>query len=117
MSRRWRWSPRSPLFAFRGRKANLIKIVFWEARRQARDTDSRPLIEAMKPWLEEQLCRVPPRGGLAEVIRYTLARRPALCRFLDDGHIELDNNPVERDIRPVALGRSGKDFASSEATE
>ena len=67
----------------------------------------------MKPWLEAQLCRVPPRGGLAEAIRYALTRWPALCRFLDDGRIELDNNAVERAIRPVALGRKNHLFAGS----
>jgi hypothetical protein len=44
-------------------------------------------------------------GPLAEAIRYALARWPALTRFLDDGRIELDNNPIERAIRPIALGR------------
>lgn len=39
---------------------------------------------------------MPPRIGLAEAIRYALARWPALCRFIEDGRIELDNNPVER---------------------
>jgi hypothetical protein len=68
----------------------------------------------MKPWLEDQLRRVPPRGGLAEAIRYALVRWPALCRFLDDGRIELDNNPVERAIRPVALGRKNHLFAGSD---
>jgi transposase len=85
-----------------------------EARLRAREAESRPLIEAMKPWLEGQLHRVPPRGGLAEAIRYALARWPALCRFLDDGRIELDNNPVERAIRPVALGRKNHLFAGSD---
>ncbi len=85
-----------------------------EARRRKRQADSRPLIEAMKPWLEAQLGRIPNRGGLAEAIRYTLARWPALCRFLDDGRIELDNNPVERAIRPVALGRKNHLFAGSD---
>ncbi|MCH8154251.1 MAG: IS66 family transposase [Proteobacteria bacterium] len=85
-----------------------------EARRRKRQADSRPLIEAMKPWLENQLRRVPPRGGLAAAIRYALARWPALCRFLDDGRIELDNNPVERAIRPVALGRKNHLFAGSD---
>jgi transposase len=85
-----------------------------EARLRAREAESRPLIEAMKPWLEGQLHRVPPRGGLAEAIRYALARWPALCRFLGDGRIELDNNPVERAIRPVALGRKNHLFAGSD---
>ena len=68
----------------------------------------------MRPWLEDQLRRVPPRGGLADAIRYALARWPALCRFLEDGRIELDNNPVERAIRPVALGRKNHLFAGSD---
>jgi transposase len=85
-----------------------------KARQRAREAESRPLIEAMKPWLEDQLRRVPPRGGLAGAIRYALARWPALCRFLDDGRIELDNNPVERAIRPVALGRKNHLFAGSD---
>jgi transposase len=85
-----------------------------KARQEAREAESRPLIAAMKPWLEDQLRRVPPRGGLADAIRYALARWPALSRFLDDGRIELDNNPVERAIRPVALGRKNHLFAGSD---
>jgi transposase len=85
-----------------------------KARQRTRQAESRPLIEAMKPWLEDQLRRVPPRGGLADAIRYALARWPALSRFLDDGRIELDNNPVERAIRPVALGRKNHLFAGSD---
>jgi hypothetical protein len=68
----------------------------------------------MKPWLEMELGRIPGRGGLAEAIRYALTRWSALCRFLDDGRIDLDNNPVERAIRPVALGRKNHLFAGSD---
>ncbi len=85
-----------------------------KARLQARLEISRPLVDAMKVWLEVQLGRVPPKGGLAEAIRYALARWPALCRFLGDGRIELDTNPVERAIRPVALGRKNHLFAGSD---
>ena len=85
-----------------------------EERRSVRNTHSRPLVEAMKPWLETQLRRIPGRGGLADAIRYALSRWPALCRFLDDGRIELDNNSVERAIRPVALGRKNHLFAGSD---
>ena len=72
------------------------------------------MIDALKPWLEKELLRVPPRGGLAEAIRYALVRWPALCRFLDDGRIELDTNTVERAIRPIALGRKNHLFAGSD---
>jgi len=43
-----------------------------------------------------------------------LARWSALCRFLEDGRVELDNNPVERAIRPIALGRKNHLFAGSD---
>jgi len=68
----------------------------------------------MKMWLETQLNRVPPRGGVGDAIRYALTRWTALCRFLDDGRIELDNNTVERAIRPIALGRKNHLFAGSD---
>ena len=54
------------------------------------------------------------RESPAEAIRYALARWPALTRFLDDGRIELDNNTVERAIRPIALGRKNHLFAGSD---
>ena len=92
--------------AIRGRTA--------KQRQSVRNTQSRPLIEAMKPWLEIELGRIPGRGGLAEAIRYALSRWSALCQFLDDGRIELDNNPVERAIRPIALGRKNHLFAGSD---
>jgi transposase len=90
----------------RGRSAN--------ERQTERQTRSKPVIDTLKPWLEDQLRRVPPRGGLADAIRYTLVRWTALTRFLDDGRIELDNNPVERAIRPIALGRKNHLFAGSD---
>jgi len=38
-----------------------------------------------------------------------LKHREGLSRFLDDGHLEIDSNTVERSIRPIALNR--KNFA------
>jgi hypothetical protein len=85
-----------------------------ESRRRARRTQSLPLVDAMKPWLEQQIGRVPPRGAIADAIRYALARWNGLCLFLNDGRIELDNNTVERAIRPIALGRKNHLFAGSD---
>lgn len=85
-----------------------------KARRAARRAEARPRIKALKASLEAELPRLPGRGKLAEAIRYAFARWPSLCRFLDDGCIELDNNPVERAIRPIALGRKNHLFAGSD---
>jgi transposase len=83
-------------------------------RQSVRRSHLLPLILAMKAWLEVELNRLPPRGGVADAIRYALNRWTALCRFLDDGRIELDNNTVERAIRPIALGRKNYLFAGSD---
>ena len=85
-----------------------------EQRQRVRNVRSRRLTDAMRPWFERQLHRVPGRSGLAEAIRYALARWEALCRFLDDGRIELDTNTVERAIRPITLGRKNHLFAGSD---
>ena len=85
-----------------------------EERRRMREVESKPTIKAMKPWLEQELARIPSGGALAEAIRYALSRWPALCRFLDDGRVDIDNNPVERAIRPIALGRKNHLFAGSD---
>jgi hypothetical protein len=76
---------------------------------------SKPLVDNLKLWLEQQLAHAPGRGKLAEAIRYALSRWHGLTRFLHDGRIELDTNPVERAIRPVALGRKNHLFAGSDA--
>ncbi len=57
---------------------------------------------AFRPWLEAQLSRIPRSSKLAEDIRYALGIWPGLTRFLEDGRLELDTNPVENQIRPIA---------------
>jgi transposase len=83
-------------------------------RLAARRNRAKLVVEAMRLWFEEQLPVVPGRSTIAEAIRYTLSRWDALTRFLHDGRIELDTNPVERAIRPVALGRKNHLFAGSD---
>ena len=85
-----------------------------EGRLVARREHSAPIIAALKPWLEAQLSRIPQRSQLAEDIRYTLAHWPGLIRFLEDGTLELDTDPVENRIRPIALTRKNALFAGNE---
>jgi len=85
-----------------------------ETRRAERQSHARPLVDAMKSWLEDQLKRLPGRSPLAEAIRYGVHRWDGLSRFLDDGRIEIDSNTVERSIRPIALNRKNALFAGSD---
>jgi len=56
-----------------------------------------------------------PSDPLAKAIHYALTRWDALLHYVDDGSIEIDNNPIEREIRPIALERENYLFASSDA--
>lgn len=83
-------------------------------RLAARRNRSKPLVTALEAWLKAQLALVPAAGELAKAIRYALSRWDGLTRFLTDGHVEMDTNPVERAIRPVSLGRKNHLFAGSD---
>jgi|TARA_R110002074_G_scaffold399552_1_gene593012 hypothetical protein len=50
--------------------------------------------------------KVPDGSGTAKALDYSLKRWKALTRYLDDGAVPIDNNWVENQIRPWALGRS-----------
>ena len=80
-------------------------------RRAVRQEKSKPLVLALKVWLEQQLTRVSGKATIAEDIRYALNHWDGLTRFLDDGRIELDSNIVERSIRPIVLNRKNALFA------
>ena len=80
-------------------------------RRAVRQEKSKPLVLALRTWLEQQLARVSGKSVIAEVIRYALNHWDGLTRFLGDGRIELDTNVVERSIRPIVLNRKNALFA------
>jgi transposase len=86
-----------------------------DERRHAREKRARPLLDDMRAWLDTTLRQTSKRSDLAKAIRYALARWTALTRYVGDGRIEIDNNPVERAIRPIALGRKNWLFAGSDA--
>lgn len=83
-------------------------------RRDARQEKSRPILEALEPWLHEKLALISQKTRLAEAIRYALSRWDGLTRFIDNGRIEIDSNIVERAIRPIALNRKNALFAGSD---
>jgi transposase len=80
-----------------------------------RQERSRPLLDAMKAWLELTLGTLSQKSEAAKAIRYALHRWTALGRYCDDGRIEIDNNAAERALRGVAVGRRNFMFAGSDA--
>ena len=80
-------------------------------RRAARQLRAKPLLDAMKLWLEARAAELPRKSSLAEAVGYALNQWDGLVRFLDDGRIEIDSNTVERSMRPIALNRKNALFA------
>ena len=62
---------------------------------------------------ERQRIHILDGSATAKAFDYSLRRWGALMRFLDDGQLPIDNNWVENQIRPVAVGRSNWLFAGS----
>ena len=52
-------------------------------------------------------------SATAKALDYSLRRWVALTRFADDGRLPVDNDPIENQIRPIAIGRNNWLFAGS----
>lgn len=94
------------------REAKELGLDF-SARRDLRQKEARPLLDAMKPWLTALKPTVLPKSELGDAIGYTLRQWDPLTRYLENGYLEIDNNRVERQMRGVAVGRKNWMFAGS----
>ncbi|GEK35674.1 IS66 family transposase [Kurthia sibirica] len=82
-------------------------------RRKMRRKKSKPIVKEFFKWVDES-----PffgKSALAIAAEYTLNRVDELRIFLNDGRIEIDNNPAENAIRPNVIGRKNWLFSVSEA--
>jgi transposase len=92
-----------------------------DQRRAERQQRSKPIAEALRAWADETLPKLSRKSELAKAFRYmrslsrSRSRWKALLRCLDDGRLALDNNPAERALRCVAIGRKNYLFAGSDA--
>lgn len=86
-----------------------------EQRREVRRTQAQALLDSLRQWFEATLSKLSRKSETTAAIRYALVRWDALVRYIEDGHIEIDNNAAERSLRGVALGRKNYLFAGSDA--
>ena len=92
-----------------------IKGLPPEHRRRERQQHSKPIAEALAAWADQTARQLSRKSELAAAFRYMRGRRAALSRCFDDGRLALDNNPAERALRCVAIGRKNYLFAGSDA--
>ncbi len=86
-----------------------------DERQALRDEKSRPIVESLLSWCEEQQRHVLPKSKLGEAIGYTLNQATTLRRYLDDGRLAIDNNRCEASLRAIAIGRRNWLFTGSES--
>ena len=84
-----------------------------DKRHTIRHEKARPIADALYQWMLIHRQKVPDGSGTARALDYSLKRWTALTRYLDDGAVPIDNNWMENQIRPWALGRSNWLFAGS----
>jgi hypothetical protein len=84
-----------------------------DERQRIRELESRPLVEKLREWLIHQRSMLTDGTRTARAIDYSLKRWEALERYLEDGEVPIDNNWIENQVRPWALGRKNWLFAGS----
>ena len=80
---------------------------------QLRQTEAVPVLESLGRWMKETYVKVLPKSAIGKALGYSISRWPELMMYATDGKLNIDNNPVENSIRPVAIGRKNYLFAGS----
>jgi transposase len=78
-----------------------------------RQEESVPLLAALHAWMLAQRAVLTPGTASAKAFDYALRRWPALESYAGDARLPMDNNRIENQIRPWALGRKNWLFAGS----
>lgn len=90
-----------------------IKDLTTEERRNIRTESILPMLDKFQSWMIEQYRQVTPKSPIGKALEYSLKRWKELTMFTTDGQLEIDNNKIENEIRPIALGRKNYLFAGS----
>jgi len=91
------------------------KRVTPAARREMRQTQSRPILSKISAYLDALSLTALPKSPLGQAVAYARNHWPALTRYTEDGRLKIDNNGAEQALRPIVLGRKNWLTAGSEA--
>lgn len=82
-------------------------------RRAIRQAEAKPIFDRLLAWCQSMQPKVSTKSVFGGAIRYALAELPLIEAYLEDGRFAIDNNPVEREIKPFVIGRKGWLFFDS----
>ena len=84
-----------------------------DERKAKRQELARPIMEAMKLWMETEGVKYSENSLIGKAITYAYTRWDNMMRYLEDGRLLLDNNLAENEIRPITLGRKNYFFCGN----
>lgn len=84
-----------------------------EEHQQIREEKILPVLELLHEWAVSEDTKVLPQSAIGKALYYFKAQWNKIKRAAENAQYELDNNPIENKIRPLALGRKNFLFAGS----
>ena len=80
---------------------------------ELRQREAVPLLKSLGTWMKAAYIKSLPKSAIGKALGYSIQRWPELMLYATDPKLNIDNNPVENSIRPVAIGRKNYLFAGS----
>ncbi|WP_177412334.1 IS66 family transposase [Pseudomonas cavernicola] len=90
-----------------------LKEVGDDQRLAGRQQHSLPVLEQLKSWLEKTQPQVTAHNALGKAVNYLASNWSKLERYVEAGHLPIDNNAAERAIRPFVIGRKNWLFSDT----
>lgn len=85
----------------------------YEQRAALRGRLAYPILCALEKWILNYYPKVLPKGRMHKALTYTYSLFHRLSRYHLDGRYQIDNNLIENDIRPLAIGRKNYLFCGN----
>ncbi|WP_444546276.1 IS66 family transposase [Aliivibrio fischeri] len=86
-----------------------------DERCQLRRKEAVPILTTFYVWLDKAAASLLPKSPMGKAVSYALNQWPYLKRYVENGLYPIDNNRVEREIRPVAVGRKAWLFSDTQS--
>ena len=90
-----------------------LKDVSDEQRFIGRQERSLPVLGQLKSWLDKTQSQVTPQSVLGKAVHYLANNWSRLERYVEAGHLPIDNNLAERAIKPFVIGRKAWMFSDT----
>ena len=84
-----------------------------DQRKEVREKEAVPILDELGKWMKAQYIETLPKSPIGKALAYSIERWDKLSLYTTDGMLNIDNNPVENSIRPVAIGRKNYLFCGS----